>query len=403
MSMNERAIPGSCKDQPPQSVWAAVTPPTERRSGPLKTSSESSGTRSHAPLVILRELPKRLFQIVFRMVPYPTKPRLIQIGNPRRHSPILVTTNYDLTVRRVCRALEGLDCYLLVAPAGGLDVWCAAGGGRFTIDSIISILKTSRVAELVDHRRLLLPQLCANGINMFELKRRTGWTGVFGPVRAADVPEYLQTRRKTEQMTRMTFTIRERLEMATAMWASLSLRYTLFPCLILGLMIAPWFILVLALLSLGVSLGCFVLPGKTFVQKAGFLGLLGVIGLLGVTVSAGNGTALLMVKWVPLFGFASFLVGTAFPSYSPYWPCGYSKLFYGSCDLDLSIREEQCIGCKICDQVCPVECFSLTERRKMFFANPEICVGCGACVIQCPTDAIINEVAEDHLRQTASG
>src|SRR5438045_2568719 len=64
----------------------------------------------------LRFLPKRIFQTVFRAVPYPTRPRLIQIGNPNRQSPVLVTTNYDLTVRRVCRALLGMDCYLLVAP-----------------------------------------------------------------------------------------------------------------------------------------------------------------------------------------------------------------------------------------------------------------------------------------------
>src|SRR5437016_2064054 len=158
---------------------------------------------------LLRFLPKRIFQTVFRSVPYPTRPRLIRIGNPNRQSPVLVTTNYDLTVRRVCRALSGMDCYLLVAPAGGIDVWCASGGGRFTVDSIISILKTSRISELVDHRRLILPEMCANGINMFEVRRRTGWTAVFGPVEARDVPEYVRTKKRTEKMIRVTFLPRE--------------------------------------------------------------------------------------------------------------------------------------------------------------------------------------------------
>jgi NAD-dependent dihydropyrimidine dehydrogenase PreA subunit len=282
-------------------------------------------------------------------------------------------------------------------------VWCAAGGGRFTIESIISIIKTSRIAELVDHRRLILPELCASGINMFDLKRRTGWVGVFGPVEASSIPQFLQTRRKTEAMTRITFTIKERLEMAVAMWGSLSLRFTLFPGLIFGWRASLWFILVVALLSLGVSLGCFILPGKTFVQRAGFLGLLGILLTLGGLIYMQQATPFEVSKWIALIGFASFLTGTSFPSYSPYWPCGYSKLFYGSCDLELTVIEEQCIGCKICDQVCPVECFALTEQRKMTFVNPEVCIGCGACLIQCPTNAIINEVAEDHLRQVVCG
>lgn len=343
--------------------------------------------------------PRRLFQLVFRMVPYPTKPRLIKIGSPNRKSPVLVTTNYDLTVRRVCRALAGTDCYLLVAPAAGLDVWCAAGGGRFSIDSIISIIKTSRIAEIVDHRRLLLPELSASGINMFDLKRRAGWIGIFGPVEIEDVPEFLKTKHKTETMTRVTFTVLQRLEMAVAMWGSLTLRFTLFPALIFGWRAGLWFGLTVALFSLAISLGCFVVPGKTFVQKSGVLALIGYAVTLGILSYLDQATPFEAVKWATLIGFASFLAGTAFPSYSPYWPCGYSKLFYGSCDLQLEVIETQCIGCGVCDNVCPVECFALTDQKKMEFVNPKVCVGCGACVLQCPTDAIINEVAEEHLRQ----
>jgi NAD-dependent dihydropyrimidine dehydrogenase PreA subunit len=294
--------------------------------------------------------------------------------------------------------LRGIDCYLLVAPAGGLDVWCAAGGGRFSIDSIVSILKTSRIAALVDHRRLLLPQLAANGIDVFELKRRTGWTGVFGPVRAEDVPQYLRTRRKTEEMTRVTFPPSERVEMAAAMWGSLSLRYTVFPTIIFGWAAAPEFIAAVAVLSLTTSLGCYVLPGTTFVQKTGLLGVTAAVALLvGLTIT-GALTIGLAAEAVVIPLLAAFLVGTAFPSYSPYWPCGYSKLFYGASNLELHVDEELCIGCRICDRVCPVECFSLTPTRKMSFADPEECVGCGACLKQCPTGAIVNQVADEQQR-----
>lgn len=316
---------------------------------------------------------------------------------------MLVTTNYDLTVRRVKRSLAGLDCYLLVAPASGLDVWCAAGGGRFTSESILSVLKTSRIAKRVDHRRLLLPQLCANGINLFEVRRRTGWTAVFGPVDAADVPEFLRGRRKTTEMTRVRFPLRERLEMAAALWGSVGLRYVLFPLILLGPAAGLTFLVYLAVLALGVSVGCFRLPGKTFVQKAAFLWLpLALIHLsalwAGGALTPGRSLALIAVS----LG-AAFLVGSSFPSYSPLWQCGYSRIWFGYPDLELSIKEEDCIGCKLCDQVCPVDCFSPVKGGKVVVASPDLCEGCMACMVQCPTDAIVNKIAEEHQRLSACG
>jgi NAD-dependent dihydropyrimidine dehydrogenase PreA subunit len=338
---------------------------------------------------------RQLFFLVFRAAPYPTAPRLLRLGNPDRRAPVLVTTNYTLTVRRVTRALAGTDCYLLVAPAGGMNVWCAAGDGRFSVDSIVSILKTSDIAALVDHRRLILPQLCANGIDMFEVKRRTGWTAVFGPARAEDVPEYLRRgRKKTEEMLRVTFTHRERLEMAIAMWGSLGLRYTLVPVLVLGWAAAPWFLLILAALSVAVSHGCFVLPGKTFVQKAGVAGLALAAAFLAAAAWTDAVTPARVLLWPGLTLGAAFLVGSAFPGYSPYWQCNYSTLFFGFPDVRLAVIDEGCIGCRICWEVCPVECFSATERHTYALVRPDLCEGCMACVIQCPTDTIVNTVAE---------
>jgi ubiquinone/menaquinone biosynthesis C-methylase UbiE/Pyruvate/2-oxoacid:ferredoxin oxidoreductase delta subunit len=365
----------------------------------LRTERKDTYHESPNAWSFVKTLPKIIIlQHVFRSIPYPTRPRLIRIGNPGRKSPVLVTTNYDLTVRRVCRALNGVDCFLLVAPAGGIDVWCAAGGGRFTIDSIISIIKTSRIAELVDHHRLILPQLCANGMNLFDIRRRTGWSAVFGPVDAADVPEFLKTKRRTDKMMRVSYTVKERLEMAVAMWGSLSLRYTIFPVLIFGLGVAHWFILIVAVLSLTISVGCHTIPGKTFVQKAGVIFLsAGVMMLAGDAATSGLLT-FFSLQWMFLLFAGAYLVGSSYPSYTPLWQCGYSTLFYGFPTLRLEIIEESCISCRLCDQVCPVECFSLVPGRKMIFSQPDLCEGCMACLVQCPTDAIINQVADEHQR-----
>ena len=130
----------------------------------------------------------------------------------------MVTCNYDLTVRRVLRALSGVDAYLLVAPTKGINVWCGAAGGYFTAHQVISILRTSGVGELVDHRRLILPQLSATGVERKLVEERTGWKVVFGPVYASDIPAYLANRKKTEAMRQARFPLSARLEMA-AVWA----------------------------------------------------------------------------------------------------------------------------------------------------------------------------------------
>ena len=78
---------------------------------------------------------------------------------------------------------------------------------------------------------------------------------------------------------RVTFTQGERLEMAIAMWGSLGLRYSLFPALVLGMGAVPAFLFVLAVVSVAVSHGCFVVPGKTFVQKAAVVALALVVAV----------------------------------------------------------------------------------------------------------------------------
>ena len=157
-------------------------------------------------------------QILLRSLPWPVKPGLIRVGNPGRGAPVLVTCNYDLTVRRVLRALRGLDVHLLVAPTKGINVWCGAAGGYFTAHQVISILRTSGIENLVDHRRLILPQLSATGVERKLVEERTGWRVVFGPVYASDIPAYLAGGKKTEAMRQVRFALRDRLEMASV-WA----------------------------------------------------------------------------------------------------------------------------------------------------------------------------------------
>ncbi len=193
-----------------------------------------------------------LIQTGLRLLPFPVRTGLIRVGDPGRDSPVLVTCNFGLTVRRVIRALRGVDAHLLVANSRGVNVWCAASGGHFTANDVVSVVKTSGVGDLVEHRRLVLPQLSATGVERSVVEERTGWRVVFGPVYAEDIPAYLASHhKKTARMRTVRFDLSERLEMAV-MWAipisivPLAPLLIWWPWLVLPFLVAVWGIALVA-------------------------------------------------------------------------------------------------------------------------------------------------------------
>lgn len=169
--------------------------------------------------VTLRTLLTDLWCLFFRIIPpYPrVRPGLYRVGEPDREAPVLVSGNFDLTVRRVVKAIDGqVDAWLLVADSAGVNVWCGAGGGYFTAEDVIAAVKSSGLAEAVNTRALILPQLAANGVDGWTIRRQLGWRVHWGPVRAEDIPPYLDNRcEKTDAMRRVRFPLKSRLEMVT--------------------------------------------------------------------------------------------------------------------------------------------------------------------------------------------
>ncbi|MFW9879692.1 MAG: hypothetical protein ACFFG0_41995, partial [Candidatus Thorarchaeota archaeon] len=159
---------------------------------------------------------KSFISFFLRWTGFPVEPTLIKIGNPMHESPVFVTCNFILTVKRVLKAIKGLDCYLLIAPSKGINVWCGACGDDFHTDSVISIIKTSKIDEFVSHRMLVLPQLSAPGIDPIVIKKKTGWNVKFGPVYAKDIPLFIEQHFiKSEEQRIIKFPIYHRIEMAT--------------------------------------------------------------------------------------------------------------------------------------------------------------------------------------------
>jgi heterodisulfide reductase subunit A len=53
-----------------------------------------------------------------------------------------------------------------------------------------------------------------------------------------------------------------------------------------------------------------------------------------------------------------------------------------------SINEDQCSGCRICNNLCPFNAILFHEDKMVSEVNPALCQGCGTCVAACPAGAI---------------
>jgi hypothetical protein len=208
------------------------------------------------------------------------EPGLYRFGNSTPDSEVFVSANYSLSFDALRSALAGRDAYILVLDTKGINVWCAAGKGTFGSEELVRRIGLTGLANIVRHRRLILPQLSAPGVSWPEVIRRTGFLVEYGPVRARDLPEYLETRMTTPVMRRVEFPLGERVvlipvELVTA------LKFVLVPAIALGLL-GFWLIageLILAVLAGTVLFPILLplLPTKDFSTKGFILGFLVMI------------------------------------------------------------------------------------------------------------------------------
>jgi 2-polyprenyl-3-methyl-5-hydroxy-6-metoxy-1,4-benzoquinol methylase len=227
-----------------------------------------------------------LWALFFRIIPpYPkVRPGLYAIGSPDRASPVLVTGNFDLTVRRLVQAIDGaVDAWILVADSAGINVWCAAGGGYFTAEKVIAAVKSSHLDQVVDHHALVLPQLCANGVDGWRIRREIGWGVHWGPAKAVDIPAYLANhRKKTDAMRWVRFPAKDRMEMVTVTLGFYAL-LILVPVAIFWR--ALFWPIAISLLGLSYFYGLVMpwLPGRDGLAKSVPLTVIALTGLLVYT------------------------------------------------------------------------------------------------------------------------
>ena len=279
---------------------------------------------------------------VFRM-DYNVSPGLYALGNPHDNSPVLVTANYKMSFDRLRQALPRRDAWILVLDTDGINVWCAAGKGTFGTEELIGRIKSSGLANIVKHRKLILPQLGAPGVAAHLVAKRSGFKVQYGPVRAEDLPAYLDAGCKaTEQMRIMNFPLKERavlipIELTEALKAFLIIAPVL---LILSGIMGPngfWanagsygLFAVLAIFSAIVSGAVFstlllpYLPGRAFSIKGLFIGIvtfLILIYLRSINLQAWPGRIetlswLLLIPAISAFLAMNFTGASTFTSLS---------------------------------------------------------------------------------------
>ena len=143
---------------------------------------------------------------------YRVVPGLYAVGRPTPKSPVLVSANYKLSFDRLRSQLGGVDAWIMVIDTKGVNVWCSAGKGTFCADEVVRWIEAVRLPEVVLARKLILPQLSAAGVAAHEVRKRSGFHVVFGPVRAEDVRAFLAAgMQATPEMREVQFPMGDRL------------------------------------------------------------------------------------------------------------------------------------------------------------------------------------------------
>jgi len=146
---------------------------------------------------------------------YSVVPGLYAVGDPTSDSPVFVTANYKMSFDALRSNLEKLDGWILVLDTKGINVWCAAGKGTFGTAELVSRIAKVKLAAVVSHRKIVLPQLGAPGVSAPEVARLSGFRVEWGPVRASDIPAWLAAGgKKTDAMREVMFNFRERMSVA---------------------------------------------------------------------------------------------------------------------------------------------------------------------------------------------
>jgi hypothetical protein len=262
---------------------------------------------------------------------YTVTPGLYAVGGPDKNSDVFVSANYKLSFDHLRKALKGMNAWVLVLDTKGINVWCAAGKGTFGTDELVRRIGLVRLNEVVDHRRIIVPQLGAVGVSGYRVRRDSGFKVLYGPVNAKDVPAYIAAGRKaTPEMREVRFTAIDRLVLTPMEINPAMKKYYL------------WYALFI--------LAYFGLQPSGIIFRDAVSGGLPFLGLGVVSILAGGFFTPLLLPYVPARSFAikGWLIGLAsvalfFLAFRPFDPSrelllAFTGLFFPSASSYIALQ-----------------------------------------------------------------
>ncbi|MBW2563524.1 MAG: methyltransferase domain-containing protein [Deltaproteobacteria bacterium] len=347
---------------------------------------------------------KSIWDFIGRWFPNPVEPGLRIIGKADRNSPVILTSNFHLTVRRVEKSLKGENVFLLVTPANGINVWCASCGGELNTHSVITAIKTSRINERVDHHQIILPQFSAPGIDRELLKKETGRTGLFGPAYSKNIPLFLKNRKTVFEHNKVDFSLLFRLEMLLSMnfivWIGIG---------IITLLIEPDMFFPLSsffwITGFVLYAGFPLIPGNSGWLKAAILSIIEVVAIAMFSVFIlhmpifSHWKIMIIASAINIwlgFDLRGIVAGNSSEAEWLMYKLGMSSFGHifsaenfntGKIQQDVN----KCNNCRLCFMVCPKDVFEIVDKNKIRVQKQWECFACNACVTQCAEEALCLE------------
>lgn len=326
-----------------------------------------------------RRAMRTVSEAMFRLLPRPEPIGLYRIGAPDETSMVLLTGNYELTIRRVANSLRNTNCWLLVCDSRGINIWCASLANHFNTNGVVRAIRQSRLDSRVAHRKIILPQLCAANISLGEIAEQTGFLCEFGPVRIDDLGEYLKHPKNTD-IRRVTFPLSSRVEMA----AGTLFLPVIFAALVFNFINPDMLIFILpAFYALSVF-NAIVFPCR-FISNVRIWSLVfATSAFLFVWATCVFVLKVPGIAYAVATGVAAMYFVNEFEGWSPLVKFSLTGA-YTSAKIEVS--SEKCIGCGTCVAVCPKGVYSIVDGKSLV-KHTEECCSCKSCFVQCPEEAI---------------
>ena len=270
----------------------------------------------------------------FGRMQYKVEPGLYAVGEPDSDSPVLVSANYKLSFDTLRKELTGLNVWIIVLDTKGVNVWCAASKGTFCADEIVRRIDLAGLEKIVNHRKIIIPQLAATGVAAHEVRKGCSFSVIYGPVRARDIAAFIKAGNKaTAQMRQVRFSLYDRFVLVPMEFAA-EWKYLVFAAAVFFLLSglsragyssnlamdnAPRLIVILLTAYLaGAVIGPLMLPwlpGRSYSFKGFFVGLLAAAALALLKLTDGP---LETVAWILIIPAAASFLTMNFTGASTY-------------------------------------------------------------------------------------